>query len=297
MQLGGRARPHLAEAGQRPRRPPRPARRPPRRLPAAARDHLLRRDQAVVDGHDLRRAPLVHGQRAVAHREPGAGPPAQAVLVSRAPAWTSPSQGMVVEAEPADPGQAVRDHVGLQPALRGQRDVLEVAAAAARRGRCTGRADGPGRGWAGAPRSGPRRPAGRPCARCAPRAVPTSSGSACRRKTVGPRGPIPRRPRRSSLPRGPARAAATSIRSPGAITALGSARGAGGPDGQASLVPHLPGHRHHDDVRQFHQAALEADRRLVVQQLLPPVGDHVLGHVDREEAVRRPPPAAAARRR
>ncbi len=87
-------------------------------------------DQAVVDGHHVVRAVLAHPAppvrgRGVSHP----GPPAQAVLVARHRIDLESGDDRMVGLEPAEPDQLLAHDLGLQCALRRQRDVLEVAAA------------------------------------------------------------------------------------------------------------------------------------------------------------------------
>ena len=101
-------------------------------------------------------------------------------------------------------------------------------------------------------------------------------------------------------------AAAVTDRRPtlgGRLAARRDPRAAGRAPGERGVQPvqvlaggrgELPGHAGHHHARLEQQPALEPQRALVVQQVLPPAADHVLGDEDGDHVARRAPGAATA---
>ena len=111
---------------------------------AGGRDgRVLDGDQAVVDRHHVVRAVLAQAASAVAGRdELGAGAPAQSVHVTGHRLHHEPGDQGVGGIEAGQPDQLLAHHGGLQVALGGQGDVLEVATSAeSRSGDRAGRGD------------------------------------------------------------------------------------------------------------------------------------------------------------
>ena len=244
------------------------------------------------------------------------GPPAQPVRRRRAPPRPSTSTS-----RPASRAQLLADHVGLERALprrastcwKSQPPQRPGPGVRARRGR-PGPASGSststasarqnrspvgalgdldddplagqrvphedhparavGRRAAGR-RSGRRARPGRPRRRTAPRratgrAARAGAGSAPRRLSAAPSRPLPRR--------STCAAAQVAGADPDVLAQLALAGDLGG----AQLV----GHRGDHHAGREQQPALEPQRGLVVQQLLPPAADDVLRDVDRDDAAR-----------
>ena len=119
------------------------------------------RDEAVVDRDDV----VASGARAARGARRGAG--AYCIRVRQRRPWSSPGTGSTTTGdqrlEPAPAGRSCsRTTAALSVALRGQRDVLEVAAAAQAGARVRGRAPRRGRRTASAPRRRRRARTGRP---------------------------------------------------------------------------------------------------------------------------------------
>ena len=225
--------------------------------------------------------------------DPGA--PAQAGGRRRAPARPRTST-----VEPGQPVQLLGDHGGLELALVVQVDVLPVAAAAAAGPGERARRGDPVRGRlehldgvaaqepvalpaVGDPRPGPARPAARAGRRPPGRRAGRRSGRRARPCRSQPRRPVPT----SDCSRGAvgacaaARAAARLARA-APIRPSGRRAGASAALGRAQLPRHAGDH----DTGREQQPALEPQRALVVQQLLPPVPDDVLGDVDHDDVAR-----------
>ena len=250
--------------------------------------------------------------------EPHPGAPAEARRRRRAPASRL---GLDLgTSSPASRRSCSRDDAALSARWAGEVDVLPVAPAAAARAGVRAAAPAPGRATARAPR--PRRPRRNRDAVAAlgdRGHAPARPAARAGRRRPGPRaGPRsgrrgrPRRPRArpstgpstrqrlagvwtSTAPPARSAPAAAGRRRPVSARRSRLTRRDAATDGPVALGRHaaprraglqLPRHAGHHHAGGEEQPGPQPQRALVVQQLLPPVPDDVLGDVDRHEVAR-----------
>ena len=304
-------------------RPPRPA---SRRCASAGRAPSAAIRQSSI-GDELVGAVGPHGRPTV--RQDGvplARAPPQAVVVTPGDGHgldVQPGHEVGLRVEAAEPHELLAHHGRLEVALRGERDVLEVAARRRAPGRRRGTEARRGRRSGTSTRTASPRQNRSPSVPSVISTTTRSPGRAWRTNTTrdsgsgsratqwppwatGPtstskRSPTRERPRarRGRLWRAEERRGVLIRRRPVGWCARGRGRGAGrrrapGPRRARTLLgdlggPQLVGHGDDHDTRGEEQAALEPQRRLVVEQLLPPAPDDVLRDVDRHDAARAGP--------
>ena len=275
------------------------------RASAAASPTAGGAEQAAVDVLDLVRAVLA---------QPG---PAGAVdgvhgRGSASPAARRGSSSTSCNSRPTSrcghPRELLADHLRLQRRCAAPARVLPVAAAAAPRPgvRAGRRRPGPARPRGSRPRRrsstrrrGPRSPARGPAHRAA-RAGRTTTAAASRRSRATQEPPCAAAAdvaARAIAPEQRARlshcAIGTSFGRRRGRSAAAAPAGADGPSGRSGLrgAPlaldvELPRHARDHHARLEQQPGLEPQRRLVVQQVLPPVADDVLGDEHADDVAR-----------
>ena len=250
----------------------------------AAVDDPLVGDEAVVDGHDrwdrCRRSPA----------RPSAST-ANSTRVRQPQPPSSPGTGSHVDVD-VEPRRAAwncsRTTSALSCRWYARSSVLEVAAAAPpRTGIRARRLDPVRRGIEHLDRVAAQEPVAVPPSVMLTRT--RSPGRACRTKTTRPSSRATQCPPWATGPTSTTASVPTRL----AAVSAGPARADGADDGTVEVVvlralgrPQLPRHARDHDARGEQQPGLEPQRALVVQDLLLPAAEDVLGDVDDDDVAR-----------